>query len=398
MVVASLLCLASVGILLAAEVVLATAISGFVLLLMGVFGISLLALAAFGVFVFISWRLVIAGLHQVTSPGILTRRLSEGDPVYGPVQRVGKSLWEPPSIRDRSRGLTILAGAGVGLILVQALGQEVFGPSDVVAVSIASGTLIVVGYTAWLIRDELHSTGSIRTQLEDEYDLISDPEREQDVSRRLQRLAAQANCQAPAVEIGASRLPQAATVGYRPQNSVVLVSQGLLDSLDDQEIDTVLAHELAHLLNRDAAVLTALSFPRVKAQGFVHLTQRVEGSDGDVFLFPLLLLAAPIYVVNRLVVPTVTRYREYVADQAAAELTGNPTAMASALSTLDREYTVRSPRDLRVQWSTAAFGIVPPPWEERKFFDRTAKFLYRRLLGTHPPTDERIERLQTQIE
>lgn len=395
MAVSLLLTVVSVGILLAAEFALAAVVSVFGFFLMQTFGVAVLAFAGVAAVCLLSWVGVVAGLGRVTTAGFLAGRI-DSDPVRKAVKQVGHAVWEPPSLRKIGRGVGLLAAPGVVLILCYQLGFVVLG-LDPIRFGIASGAVIVVGYTGWLVYDERRSAGSVRTQLEDEYDLVSDPQREQALAGRIQRLATQSDCAVPAVEIGASRLPQAATVGYRPRNSVILVSQGLLDALDDEEIEAVLAHELAHLLNRDAAVLTALSFPRSKVQGLVDLVYRWEHTDAEILLIPLFVVATPIYVVNRLAVPAVARYREYVADQAAGEITGNPAAMASALSTLDREYAVRSSRDLRVQWSTAAFGIVPPPWEERKFFDRSTRFLYRRLLGTHPSTEERIERLRAQI-
>lgn len=396
MVVALLLTLVSVGILLAAEFALAAIVSVFGFFLMQTFGVALLAFAGVVAVCLLSWVATVVALKQMTDPGILARRI-DSDPVRAAVQRVGGVVWEPPSLRKIGRGIGLLAAPGVGLILCYQLGFVVLG-LDPIRFGISFGAAIVVCYTGWLVYDELRAAGSVRTQLEDEYDLVADPQREQTLGRRVQRLAAQAGCPVPEVEIGSSRLPQAATVGYRPGNSIILVSQGLIESLDDEELDAVLAHELAHLLNRDAAVLTALSFPRSKVQGLVDLMYRWDSSEADILLIPLFVVAAPLYVVNRLAVPTVARYREYVADRAAAEVTGNPAAMASALSTLDREYAVRSSTDLRVTWSTAAFGVVAPPWEERKFFDRSTRFLYRRILGTHPRTADRIERLRSQIE
>ncbi len=165
-----------------------------------------------------------------------------------------------------------------------------------------------------------------------------------------------------------------------------------MDRLDDRELDAALAHELAHLLNRDAAVMTLLAFPRSKISGLLKLVSRF---DSAAYLFPVFIAAIPVYITNRLAAPMVARYREYAADHAAGELVGSHAAVAGALITLDREYSTQHTQDLRVGWSTRAFGIVPPPWEERKVLDGAIRFLYRRMLGTHPPTESRIERLRS---
>jgi heat shock protein HtpX len=256
------------------------------------------------------------------------------------------------------------------------------------------GAVLVVVFNGWLVYNELRS-GSVREDLEVEYDIVSDPEREHEVQRRVRRLAEQADSPVPEVEIGASHLPRAASVGYQPGESVILVSRGLVDTLDGAELDAVLAHELAHLLNRDAAVMTALSVPLSKVGKLTSLFLNHDKSDAEILLIPLLIAATPVYIANRLAVPTVARYREYVADHAAGELVGSHAAMASALTTLDREYATQYTQDLRVDWSTEAFGIVPPPWEERKVLDGAIRFYRRRVLGTHPPTGSRVERLRS---
>jgi len=87
-----------------------------------------------------------------------------------------------------------------------------------------------------------------------------------------------------------------------------------------------------------------------------------------------------------------------IADQAAVEITGDPAALASALETLGDDLPRRPTTDVRGYRSTAAFSIVPPPWEEYRFFDRTRRFVRRRLFGTHPPTGKRIERLRRTID
>ncbi|MFC7073767.1 M48 family metallopeptidase [Halovenus rubra] len=393
MTVAVLLSVCGLLVLLAAEFVLAAGVSFFALVLAPLLGGLLLFGAGF-LLVFFGLQWLIAVRRGAVEWSDL--RVSPNDEASGDQCSTdeGISTDELPSAQKIKRTTAILVGTGVGVLLTHSVILGAFEVSPVLF-AVGSGAVIVVGFTGWLVYDELSSTSSIRTDLESEYDIVSDPEREHDVQRRVRRLARQADSPAPAVEVGASTLPKAASVGYRPSNSVILVSRGLVDSLDSDELDAVLAHELAHLLNRDAAVLTALSFPRAKiAQIADLLFEPSASSDADVIIFPLLIVSTPVYIVNRLVVPTVTRYREYVADYVAGELIGSHSAMASALATLDQEYAVHYRRDLRMQWSSTAFGIVPPPWEERKVLDGAIRFFYRRLLGTHPPTESRIERLR----
>ena len=405
MLVALLLEVAGMAVLLAAEFALATGVIFFLVVLAPILGLAILGMVGLatvyvGVVWFVALRYRDAELSDLFG-GPRGLRGELGDEVrqflYGDPKDTAPlgSPSDPPTVRDVAVTVGPFAGAGVAVLLAHGLVFTAFGLGTILWAAVAGGAVTTVGFTGWVVVGELRSAGSVQADLEDEHEIISAPERKREVTRRVRRLAGQADCPVPEVEIGASHLPRAATVGYRPRESVMLVSRGLVDSLDDEELDAVLAHELAHLVNRDAAVMTALAVPRAKIRELFGLF--LDLSDSSVLLFPLLLVSTPVYIVNRLVVPTVARYREYVADEAAGELTGNPAAMASALSTLDREYSVQHTRDLRVQWSTAAFGVVPPPWEERKVLDGATRFLYRRVLGTHPPTEARIERLRASL-
>ena len=396
MAVALFLTLGGLVLLLAVEFALAGVLSFFMLAAGPVFGVMILSIsAALAVLVGLYWAVSLwRGWSDLSD--ILAREDNRGRlvPVFNdpdPDER-GQALRNPPTVWRAGSALGLFACAGLGLTLGYLVVFKTF-EADPLSVGLVGGTLGVVGFTGWVVYGELRSENSVRADLEGEYDIISDPEREHEVQRRVRRLAGQADSPVPDVEIGASRLPRAASVGYRPEESVILVSRGLVDRLDGTELDAALAHELTHLLNRDAAVMTALTFPRSKIRGLWRLTLKAD--EAVLLLLPVLVAAIPVYVANRLAVPMVARYREYVADHAAGELVGSHAAMAGALTALDREYSTQYTQDLRLNWSTEAFGIVPPPWEERKVLDGAIRFYRRRVLGTHPPTDSRIERLRS---
>ncbi|MEZ3117324.1 M48 family metallopeptidase [Halobaculum sp. MBLA0147] len=202
------------------------------------------------------------------------------------------------------------------------------------------------------------------------------------LDRRLTRLAGQASIPTPDLQVLDTRSPVAAAVGYRVSDATVVVSTGLVEALDERELDAVLAHEVAHVANRDTAVLTALSFPRVAAR---RVFRRYT-------LNPLFVVFALVAgTTSRLCVAVVARAREHAADDGGIAITGDPAALASALATLDETVGHRAAEDLR---SAAAFSVVPPAWEDHRFFDRTRRLIQRGLFGTHPDTSERIERLR----
>ncbi|WP_459191868.1 M48 family metallopeptidase [Halosimplex sp. J119] len=278
-------------------------------------------------------------------------------------------------------GVVLLAAGALAAVYVAATRWP---PYDLVLpLTVVISALLVVGHLAALVRSELTDSAVLR-EFGAEFDAARDPERREALQARVDRLAAQASVPSPRVRLTGSRAPTAAAVGYRPSESTLVVSAGLAEALDDRELDAVLAHELAHVANSDAAVLTALSFPRVNAE-------RLFDRYG---INPVVaLLAGTVALAGRFCTAVVARAREYVADDAAATMTGDPAALASALETLDAELGGRPSEDLR-RSATDAFAIVPSPWEEHRFFDRTRRVIYRQLLGTHPPTERRIERLR----
>lgn len=385
MAVASLIGLAGVlaviAVELAATALVSTAVVAGVPELAGV----LLALAVAGGGLLLAWWTLAAVLGRIVPPGVLADRLAH-DGVADAVARVGAGLRNPERVLP-PRALALVGGGSLAVLGAHAALVEVLEiPVGVVGVLVGLGA---VGWqTTRLVRREFGRKGVVRTDLEETYRVIGDPDREADVEARVRRLARQADLPAPDVRIGASWTPQAATVGYRPAGSVVVVSRGLVDALDDRQLDAVLAHELAHVGNRDAAVLTALSLPATKALGLLER-----------FGHPIVLpVVVPVYASSRLSVALVARYREFVADGAAAAITGDPAALASALEALDADHAERPTTDLRDRRTTAAFGIVPPPWEEREYFDGLYRLLLRGVLGTHPPTAARIERLRDAVE
>ncbi|WP_339104079.1 M48 family metallopeptidase [Haloterrigena salinisoli] len=284
----------------------------------------------------------------------------------------------------------LVTGLGVGVALLLAhrfAGSEGVETAGLIVPAVV--TLSVVG-TQFVrtVRSELSGDVAVLRTLDETVALSDDVDRDpelEDLRRRVERLAQQADVPAPTVEIAVTRTPTAMTVGYRPATSTIVLSRGLVADLDDRELEAVLAHELAHVANRDAAVMSAMTVPASKAEEFF------ERYDGGV----LGLLVLALQGLSRWSVIVVARYREYVADDGAVAITGDPAGLASALETLDRSVGRRPATDLRQHRTAAAFSIVPPPREEHRFFDRTRRFVERRLFGTHPPTERRIERLRS---
>lgn len=380
-------------VVVAFEFIVVAIMAGIVLLwleqwLAAVFLVSLVC-----TLLFVCWHLLAAASRRLYPSRTVSDRIDH-DGVAGAVERVGEALLLSRTSGSRLRHLAVFAGILVGSFVGFALAETIAWRSivDPFYAAAAIGVVVVLAHLVRIGHGELTDDAAALHELEGSVHVPERPsdtleERRVAVQGRVDRLAQQADVPSPTVRLGTSPTPTAATVGYRPDSSTVVVSRGLVDSLDDREVDAVLAHELAHLANRDAAVLTALSIPAA------HANAQIERYNAHPFV------AVPAGLIIGLVgwcVAVVSRYREYVADRGAAAITGDPAALAGALERLDTELDRRPATDLRERRSAAAFSIVPPPWEEHRFFDRTRRFLRRRLFGTHPPTTRRIERLRAQ--
>ncbi|WP_224268839.1 M48 family metallopeptidase [Haloprofundus salinisoli] len=198
-----------------------------------------------------------------------------------------------------------------------------------------------------------------------------------ELHRAVEYAAKQYGVPKPDVELAETDELRAYTLGVRSESTTVTLSTGLLRELDDAELRAVVAHELAHVRNRDVAVMTAVSMPVVLAE---------ELSDEPLLGPVLSVVTAPLRLVGELLLADFSRAREFAADRAAAALTGDPSALASAFRKLDGA-TVDTPEDMRRH--DAAFGIVSPYTDTS-----TVRWWNRRhLLATHPSLEERLSRL-----
>jgi len=176
--------------------------------------------------------------------------------------------------------------------------------------------------------------------------------------------------------------PNAFATGRNPSHASVAVTQGILNLLNDEELEGVLAHELGHVNNRDilissVAATIAGAITYLSRFAFFFGGDREERRGGGLGAI-LMLILAPIAAM--LIQLAVSRSREYQADATGAHFTGNPYALASALAKLD-SYSRRVP--MLATPSTAHLFIIQP----------LLGMNFGSLFSTHPPTAKRIERL-----
>jgi heat shock protein HtpX len=210
--------------------------------------------------------------------------------------------------------------------------------------------------------------------------------------RLADRLAIQYHVPKPRVYVSPDPSPNAFATGRNPSHAAICVNEGLLRILDEEEVYGVLAHEFAHVRNRDilissvvAVMAGAITLLANIAQwglmfgGFGGRDERDQGAGGLVAGL-LMIILAPIAAM--LIQLAVSRSREYEADHTGAEVSGDPMALASALRKLERATQV-----VPAQTAEPAFAhlyIVNP------LKGQTLAGLF----STHPPLEERIRRLE----
>ncbi len=211
------------------------------------------------------------------------------------------------------------------------------------------------------------------------------PRAYQVVERMTQRLG----LPMPKMYVIPTEAPNAFATGRNPQHASVAVTHGILQLLNDDELEGVLAHELGHVRNRDiltssiaatiAGAIMLLARMTWWAEIFGGFGGGGRGRRGGALSGLMLLILAPIAAM--LIQLWISRTREYEADATGAHITGNPYALASALEKLDA-YSKRMP--MPGTPSTAHLFIVQPLLSRDTFAN---------LFSTHPPISKRIERL-----
>jgi heat shock protein HtpX len=215
----------------------------------------------------------------------------------------------------------------------------------------------------------------------------------------LERLCAMADLPVPRLAVMPTDVPNAFSAGRNARNAIVVVTKGLVDRLDEEEIEAVLAHELAHIANRDAIVMTIAAAPALLGRkvlwGFVTLPATSPSIAGKIgftllllYLLPVVLVGWIIYAFATLLVTSISRYREFVADRGAALLTGAPEQLMSALQKMADQVPLIPNEDLRRASAMNAFFVLPARGASGGF-----EVDPMRMFPTHPPLARRLERL-----
>jgi heat shock protein HtpX len=211
------------------------------------------------------------------------------------------------------------------------------------------------------------------------------PQEAPELHAMIERLCIQADLPKPKIAVAQTNMPNAFALGRSQKSATVCATTGIMNLLSPAELEGVMAHELAHVKNRDVMIMTIASFfasiaAMILQFGFLF----GGGSDDDDSpgIFFVIIVSLIVYVVSYFLMMALSRYREFVADRGAALTTGRPSALAAALQKISSGMDRLPQQDLRVANELSAFYIAAP-----------SKKSIMGLFATHPPMEQRIERL-----
>jgi heat shock protein HtpX len=221
------------------------------------------------------------------------------------------------------------------------------------------------------------------------------PQQAPELHAIIDRLCALADMPKPRVAIADTDLPNAFATGRSPSRAVVCVTTGIMRRLDRAELEGVLSHELSHVAHRDVTVMTVASFVAVLA-GFLTRSMLWSGSGisgggrgrndngAAILVLVVVVVSVVVYFLSFILIRTLSRYRELAADRAGALLTGQPSALASALTKINSGLGRIPTRDLREAEAYNAFFFVPAI---------APGFSLSSVFATHPSIEARLDQL-----
>jgi heat shock protein HtpX len=199
-------------------------------------------------------------------------------------------------------------------------------------------------------------------------------------------LARKADLPMPALYVIPQQQPNAFATGRNPENAAVAVTQGIMQVLDEDELRGVIAHELAHIQNRDiltqTIVTTVVSALSMLAQ-FAYFIPMGGDRDSNPLVALVVLITAPIAAM--MLQAAISRTREYEADRVGAEISGTPRYLASALQRIEKaaeQMPMQGVSESAMRSTSHMFPVNP--FSGGRFMS---------LFSTHPDTEDRVERL-----
>jgi heat shock protein HtpX len=223
----------------------------------------------------------------------------------------------------------------------------------------------------------------------------NDGDMARDLHGTVDRLCALADMPKPRVAIADTDMPNAFATGRNADHSVLCVTTGLMRRLDRDELEGVIAHEMSHVAHKDVQVMTIASFLAIIAALLIRLAFYSElfgggrrNNDNNALPIFLLIMVVSIvvYAISFLLIRLLSRYRELAADRSGALLTGQPSALKSALVKVSTSMARIPTKDLRAQEGLNAFFFAPA-------MNLNAGASLSKIFSTHPSLERRLEEL-----
>jgi heat shock protein HtpX len=291
-------------------------------------------------------------------------------------------------------GLTMFL---LGLVFVGLVTALVFilmafkvGGGAIIFFAVVLGVVLTFGSLFWSDKIALATAGARQVS----------PAEAPELHGVIDRLCALADMPKPRVAIAQTDMPNAFATGRNSKNAVVCVTTGLLRRLDRNELEGVIAHEMSHVAHKDVVVMTIASFIGIIAALLVRFGFYSElfggggrgrgGNNNNGGALPIALVVMVVgmvvYAISFLLIRLLSRYRELAADRAGALLTGQPSALASALTKVSGAMARIPTRDLRQAEALNAFYFAPA----LKGGDHVG---LSTIFSTHPTLERRLRQL-----
>lgn len=281
----------------------------------------------------------------------------------------------------RDGGLTArmyLTMFGLGLIYVLFISVLIAAGVGAVIILVLAGGFALVQ----LLFGDRIALASMRAK-------VTTPDEAPELHAMVERLCQLNDIPKPRVAISPSDVPNAFAAGHSRKTATVCVTTGIMQTLPPAELEGVIAHELAHIVNRDVVVMTVAGFLATVAGLLIRFGMysgmggRGNKNQAGVFLV-VIVVSVVVYVLSFLLLRALSRYREFAADRGAAIMTGAPAQLASALARISGAMQRIPTQDLRAAEGMNAFFIIPAIAKGASLSS---------LISTHPPAQKRIDRL-----